>query len=1050
MNDNIIINMISKTYFAIVSLFIFIFLLLFIGFITLQNGLFINKVSFANIHIEQLYIKWNEKLDVSVHEINISQDKSSNESKTEVNYNELGNFLRSLSRTSHWFNSLVIEKILYKKIIASFKYNNNEQGFFLASSNTMKFDAILSKEEDLLNIQIKKFFDKQRNIEVFGNIYLDIKNIQLYTNLHINISKELDLTLYLQSNTESLIYKFNSNKKILDYKHALSLVNLPKETIYWAYDAIKMSSVNVTSAYGYINYNKLDNILQDIHISATIDKLQYRYNKNLDAIHSKETQLEFKNGALFIYPHQAYTSGKYLGESWLKLDFTKKEEMLTINLLFDTILDNDMLKILNTYKIKLPFLQKKGTIKTDLSLVIGLRELHVKAKGNFYTQKANFDYLGMNIDIYNANIFLDNYDVIVKNMQASYKQIAKALVDVTYNAETSQGDIAFHFTKIETKGVSLNTKTSPLYVKYNIREKQDYIDVNTSQWQIYDKTINVDSLHIPFNLEELKLQVPTTFIENIDIGSAFISGWIDLNNFTGKFDADILKFNYEGVHFSQSNTPFKISYDKKLSITSNNEIFFTVSGSNYKASDFYLEINDEKILLKHTKLNIGKYITTKIYANFNPLTNKSHISLNNFILTDPNTHNILYKNKKIMLSLTHVNNILKINSPELTAEFSSQEKGWKLKLTSLGRIAKNSSLLKKLHIENGNFTLYKNKNDKYTRFKSDIVYPYKLLVENNIPLKDYKIKGKIYKEKVDLYINRKIHIVVKDSININMDYTSININALLDIIKDLPAGTGNAKTLNILLKAKNSNLYIDKDRHALYDTLDMQFYKNILTAQLKHEKGYAGLRLENNKFHLYGKEFNDKFMNKLFSLAKFSKGNLDFSLSGDISDYSGVIYIKKTTIKDYKILNNILAFVNTVPSLVTFQLPGYNKEGLFVDTAYANFKYKKNVFHFSDLYLDSKEIDIFGKGVADVKNDKIDIVLNLKTDLGSDLAKVPLVGYIILDKDAISTTLNIKGKFSDPEVNSLLAEEIIVAPLNIIKRTLSLPYILIRDAIDKK
>ncbi|MDF1883765.1 hypothetical protein JHD49_07440, partial [Sulfurimonas sp. SAG-AH-194-C21] len=105
MNDNIIINMISKIYFSIVSLLIFIFLLLFIGFVILQNGLFLNEVSFSDIQIKQLYIKWNEKLDVSIHEIKVSQNKTN--TQADINYKELGNSLQKLSRTSHWFNVLV-------------------------------------------------------------------------------------------------------------------------------------------------------------------------------------------------------------------------------------------------------------------------------------------------------------------------------------------------------------------------------------------------------------------------------------------------------------------------------------------------------------------------------------------------------------------------------------------------------------------------------------------------------------------------------------------------------------------------------------------------------------------------------------------------------------------------------------------------------------------------------------------------------------------------------------------------------------------------------
>lgn len=1040
--------MISRIYFTIVSFFVFIFLFLFIGFIVLQNGLFLNEVSISNIHIKQLYIKWNKKLDVSILEIKVSQSKTSTQNP--INYKELGNSLRSLSRTSHWFNSLVVEKIFYKDITASFKYNKNTKGFLLASSDALTLDVALSKTNDTLLINIKKIYDKKRDITLQGNTYIDTKNIKFYTDLTINISNELNATLYLHSDIKTLHYKVVSNKDIVDYKHVISLIDMPKEAKYWAYDAIEMSHLTIENAYGHIDYNNTDNILKQINITATVHELQYTYNKDLDAIHTKDTKLEFKNGFLYIYPHQAYTSGKYLGQSWLKIDFTQKEELLTLKLLFDSMLDNEMLKILNTYKIKLPFLQNTGVVKTDLSLDIGLRKLHVEATGNFYTKKANFDYLGLNIDIYDANILLNNYDVSIKGMKASYKDIAKASVDVRYNASTAKGEIDFLFNYISTQGLSLNTRRFPLSAQYTITKNKDLISIEPSLWNFKEQNIKIDAIEIPFDLKELKLKIPTTFVEGEKSGNAFVSGQINLHTRRAEFDVDMLKFNYEGVSLSQSNTPLKITYDKKLSIFSKNEIFFNISGSNYKANNFYLEIDGDKILLKHTKLNIGKHITTKIYANFNTLTNKSHISLSNFILTDPNTQSILYKNKKIMLSLTHANNTIKIKSNELSGEFSSQEKGWKLKLNALGRIAKNSNLLKKLHLDKGDFTLYKNKNNKYTKFKANIEYPYKILVKNNIPQNKYQVKGKIYQEKISLSINNKVFVNIKDAIDITMKNTSVNINELIRVTTDSSTDSNSSNTLNFILKASDSTLYVNKNRLILYDTLDVQYYNRILTAQLNYAKGVAGLRFKDNNFHLYGKNFNDKFMTKIFFLSKFNKGNLDFSLSGKLNDYKGVVYIKDTTINDYKILNNILAFVNTIPSLVTFELPGYNTQGLFVNKAYVNFNYQNNVFNLSDIYLDSKEIDILGSGVADLEKDTIDITLNLKTDLGSGLAKVPLVGYIILDKDTISTTLNIKGKASDPTVKSLIAEDIVIAPLNIIKRTLSLPYVFIKDAIDKK
>jgi hypothetical protein len=220
----------------------------------------------------------------------------------------------------------------------------------------------------------------------------------------------------------------------------------------------------------------------------------------------------------------------------------------------------------------------------------------------------------------------------------------------------------------------------------------------------------------------------------------------------------------------------------------------------------------------------------------------------------------------------------------------------------------------------------------------------------------------------------------------------------------------------------------------------LQYFNSITTAQLKYKKGEAGFKFDNGKFHLYGEKFNDRFMENLFSLSKFKGGELSFSMNGTTSEYDGIFYVANTTILDYKILNNILAFINTIPALVTFSLPGYNKNGLAVKSAYANFHSKNDTIKFKNIYLDSKEMDIVGRGSLSFVRDEIDLILNLKTDLGSSINKIPVVGYILLGDDTISTSLSIKGKLHDPTVNSLIAKDIIVAPLNIIKRTLMLPF----------
>ena len=71
--------------------------------------------------------------------------------------------------------------------------------------------------------------------------------------------------------------------------------------------------------------------------------------------------------------------------------------------------------------------------------------------------------------------------------------------------------------------------------------------------------------------------------------------------------------------------------------------------------------------------------------------------------------------------------------------------------------------------------------------------------------------------------------------------------------------------------------------------------------------------------------------------------------------------------------------------------------------------------------------------------------LNLRTDLGSSISKIPLVGHILLGEESVSTSLKITGSLENPDVSTQIAKDIAVAPFNIIKRTLMYPFGLFKD-----
>ena len=1046
MNDKIIINTISKIHVTIATFLSLIILTLSIIFILLQNGIYFENISVPNLKIKTLYIKWNEKLHITVKEINIVK-KSNNETK--IDYKEINEVFKRVVWFDSWFERIAVQKITLNDITASFEYIDGEKGFLIASSPDFSLKSTLFFESNLFNTEIEEFNDLKRDIKITGNIIFNSNKLELTTNLNLNINNDMNLNVLANSTQSRLQYKINSKKDIKSIRHLVDLTGLDKAIRYWIIDAIDMSQVSLNSAYGWLDYSDIENGYKNFYAQATLKNLNYTYDKKLDAIHTNTTDIEFKDGVLFIYPKEAYTYGFFLDKSWLKIDFTKENVLLTLDLKFNAMLNKDLLYLLNRYKIELPFLQNSGEVKTDLQVFVALKTVDVSAKGSFYTKKANFTYLGLDIDIFNTTILLDNYDVKIDNMYAKYKDIASSYVDVALNTKAHKGYINFDVKTVAFQKEGLALK-KPIKVIYDIAPKQDMINIDASTWKYNDTTLKVDSLAIPFYLDKLLAVIPSTLVKIPKVGSAYISGKNSFKSQKLNLDIDLLDFIYDDIKLTQKNSKLKLQYqNSELNIKSAKKIDLTLNGLKSTLNKTSLKIKNNKLYIKYGGINIDNTADALFDAQYDLKTNHGYVNLYKLKIRSKALGEVLSHKKRIKLNVSTTDTTTYISSKNIDLNFVATKKAWKLKLNSLSKIYKNSRILKNYLIKNGSVIVSKKTDSKKIEFNAKTAYPHKILVLNNKPIEKYIIDGTFNTKTKNssININDSIKINIANNIDIKAKKIGINIGEVFDFFNNKPTEKiTTAKTKKITFSAVDSFIYVSKERHAISDKIHLAYDGDITTAQLTHKQGNAGFILDKGNYHLYGENFNNKFMGSLFASSEFRGGKLDFTINGNTKKSHGVFHIEKTTIVDYKILNNILAFVNTIPALVTFSLPGYNKNGLAVESAYVNFDVNENnQFDIKDVSLISKEIKIVGRGKADYAKNSIDMELNLKTDLGSTFSKIPVVGYIFLDNENISTSLKITGKLNDPKVKTRLAQDIVVAPLNIIKRTLLLPLHLFSD-----
>ncbi|PAF50346.1 hypothetical protein BKH43_04430 [Helicobacter sp. 13S00401-1] len=188
-------------------------------------------------------------------------------------------------------------------------------------------------------------------------------------------------------------------------------------------------------------------------------------------------------------------------------------------------------------------------------------------------------------------------------------------------------------------------------------------------------------------------------------------------------------------------------------------------------------------------------------------------------------------------------------------------------------------------------------------------------------------------------------------------------------------------------------------------------------------------------------ESKDIVSGGLFNLKAFMRG-------GNIS---ATISMNNTAFTDFKVVQNIFALIDTVPSLIVFKNPHLGADGYKVDRGIIKLAMNKDYLGLENIYLVGSTMDINGEGIIDLASKETSITLNISTikNVSSLLSRIPVVGYIILGREGkISTNLILTGKYDNPKVNISLAEDVIKAPFNILKRVFTPIDFLIDSIID--
>ncbi|WP_236033136.1 AsmA-like C-terminal domain-containing protein [Helicobacter turcicus] len=300
---------------------------------------------------------------------------------------------------------------------------------------------------------------------------------------------------------------------------------------------------------------------------------------------------------------------------------------------------------------------------------------------------------------------------------------------------------------------------------------------------------------------------------------------------------------------------------------------------------------------------------------------------------------------------------------------------------------------------------------------------------------------------LDLLYNQNNLILNSDVFNFTsggetqkISFKDINLN--LDS-ENLP--NTNPKNIEIptMIEGRNTNL-IFKDRTILSDSFTFNLHNETIQGTLKHKNGRADIYKRGVFITLDAREFGDTFLNAITREHTFNKGR--FFINANTNDKGviiGEMKLLNTSINKLNVLQNLMAFIDTIPSLLSLKLPSFNQEGYYLKEGSIHFGLNDQFLAIDALNFKGSSIDIKGQGIIQLESKNIDFnaeFITAKT-LSGIINKIPLVNYIVLGKDGtISTNFKINGTIDDPKIHTQTAQDILLSPFNILRRAITSPF----------
>ena len=665
-----------------------------------------------------------------------------------------------------------------------------------------------------------------------------------------------------------------------------------------------------------------------------------------------------------------------------------------------------------------------------------------------------FEFGGQQLDVNSLDIDLKTTVVTINQLDAVLPGLVSARITGGLDLSSGLGDLdiavtEFRWQESDSQLSLLTSADQPLHLSYHFGNVGDRIDAPASNWQYGDTVIAVSAFSTDFGPANLSGSIDKVGVSIDPWLSAQVSGQYQAQAPYAKLDITVKQLGDDSLRLEQASARLALEVSSKINAETRTPIHLSLDGIDIKLQPTRVQYSNNEMLIQKSAFEVAPGTTAGLQGFMNFASGEGQLQLYDLQLRDPAGKLLFDAERTIGLKVTSKAESLEIGIPRLGAKFSlSNNKGWAADIDDISYLYAISPLMQQLRLNRGGLHVSSTTGAAPYQIHGNAKVAFGLLLgADHKPIEDYRFSGAYDGKSLQLNFNQMLQLNWADTLDITSVGVGFSLSALTDIfgalnkleVTEPPEPTpGNDLLVNV--RARDSFIALNKTRSTPVDAFSATYQDGKASAKFNYGGGIAALDYADGHISAGSNKLDISVLSDFITLAEFEGGTVEFRADGTLDNLRGALRIQNTVIKDYKHLNNMLAFINTLPGLLTFNPPNYNKQGLPAREAYLEATYKRGVLELQSVVVDSSELDLRGTGIIDLNNNTTDMTFNLISGARKSVGRIPVIGFLLVGDDKQpSVTLKVSGDLQNPTVSNSAAKDLVAYPWQLIQNTISLP-----------